>query len=436
MKNILLINPAEADVSKKQRKIAFPSLALQAVAGSFSNAKVKIIDEPINEIPYDGDYDLVGITVNMSCKAPHAYELAKRFKENGKKVILGGIHVSVLPDEAIRYCDSVVIGEIETLGDQIMDDLESGKLKKIYSSAYPDINLSKPVRNKSKEKWKKFYMPNLVETSRGCPNDCSFCSVTKQYGRKHRTKSIENILKEIENGNMKGEIIAFLDNNIAGSPANYENTKSFFKALIPYRIKWFGQFDTRIEGDDELIHLMAASGCKAAFIGFESLSPIGLESIGKKWNMYEKFSSLCQKLHENGIGIIGSFIFGLDSDTPNIFKETVNFAKKNKIEAALFTKLTPLPGTRLFDEMKKADRLIYKESDYPNAWRYYDGEHTVFIPKGLSIKELDKGYKWAYKEFYGSRITPPFLTIIRRCFKFPKLYIPLNLAFWRYARKL
>ncbi|MBI5148953.1 radical SAM protein [Candidatus Pacearchaeota archaeon] len=434
MTNILLINPAEREYVKKEKKIVFPSLALQTVAGCFPEVEVQILNEFTDEIPYSEKYNLVGITINMTAKAPHAYELAKRFKEAGKKVILGGIHASALPQEALKYADSVVVGEVESVAPLIIKDLAKGALQKIYSGPHPDLHFSKPRRDI--EDKKKFHMPYLFERSRGCPNDCHFCSVTRQYGPKYRTKPIEDITSELDDRNMAGKAIAFVDNNIVGPPHDYSKAKEFFKALIPYETKWFGQFDTRVEQDDELLDIMAESGCRAGFIGFETIEKKALESIGKKWNLIDKFSSLCYKLHKRGIGVIGSFIFGLDSDTPDVFQNNVKFTKKNGIEIVLFTKLTPFPGTRLYDEFKETGRMLFSDSDYPDAWKYHDGEHTVFKPKNMSIQDLDDGYKWAYKEFYGAGNIPPIFSILKRSIKFPKLYIPINIKFWDYSRKI
>ncbi|MGB9859520.1 MAG: B12-binding domain-containing radical SAM protein, partial [Moorellaceae bacterium] len=235
----------------------------------------------------------------------------------------------------------------------------------------------------------RYLVPDTVQTTRGCPFSCSFCTVSRFFGHQFRFRPVEEVVREVQA--LEGEVIAFVDDNIVGHPGY---AKRLFKALAPLKIKWFSQGSLNIARDEELLRLAAESGCIGLFIGFESLSPANLQAIGKAVNRVEEYSAAIKKIHEHGIAIEGAFIFGFDEDDESIFERTVKFAQDNRLEAAQFGILTPFPGTPLREQLEREGRIIN------NDWAEYTISKVVFQPKRMSPETLQKGFNWAWQEFY------------------------------------
>jgi radical SAM superfamily enzyme YgiQ (UPF0313 family) len=397
--NILLIYPAKLDKNGrpvKYRKAFLPPLSL-AILNSLTPAKheVKVINDIVEDVDFSISYDLVGITA-MTSQAERAYQIADRFRELGTKVVIGGIHASVLPEEAKQHADSVVIGEAENLWEEILIDVECNRQKEFYQdSTFPDLkNLVIP-------KWDNinlgiyprpmgYSLPKMpIFTTRGCPFGCKFCSVTKYYGKTYRVKPISHVIKEIESVN--AESFFFVDDNIVCNP---DYSRELFKALARKKIRWFSQMSTTVLKQPDLIDLMGKAGGSGLLIGIESIDSKNLKSVGKDFNKTEQYEELFSRLKNAGLRPFPSIIFGLDNDDRDVFRRTLNFLIKTKVSEAVFCILTPLPGTALFDKMNNEERILHKN------WSVYDLNNVVFRPKNLSPRELQNEYWKTYQEFY------------------------------------
>jgi radical SAM superfamily enzyme YgiQ (UPF0313 family) len=336
---------------------------------------------------------------------------------------MGGMHASALPEEAIKHVDAVVIGEAEGQIKPLVKDFKNGKLKKFYASEKrPDIKHIPLPRTDLYEKKNKYYKEmHMIQTTRGCPFNCDFCTVTHFFGQTYRTRAIEDIVREIKTVSRR-TLIFFVDDNIAGNP---KYAKKLFEALIPLNIKWFGQASLVIAKNRELLRLAARSGCISLFMGIESVSQSSLKEVGKSMNKVEDYKESIKTIHDHGIAIIGAFIFGFDSDNKSVFEETVSFIDRNHIELPSLAILTPLPGTRLNERMEKAGRIISRD------WSKYTVGEVVFQPKLLTVEELQEGYYWSRKQLSS------FSSIYKRTFHLKKsslLYIPVNFIMRKASR--
>jgi radical SAM superfamily enzyme YgiQ (UPF0313 family) len=350
--------------------------------------EVSITDEDISEIDFQKGTELVGITT-LTITAQRAYQIADIFRARGVKVVLGGSHPSALPKEASQHADAVVIGEAEGIWPTVIEDFEKNKLKRIYKQRERPGLDNLPIPRRDLFVKGAYYIENTISTTRGCPYDCSFCSVTSFFGRTYRRRPIDEILKEIEILDHK-KLIGFVDDNIFASP---KFAKELLRALIPYRIRWAAQASVTVAKDDELLRVAAASGCIALFIGFETLSSANLTAVGKKVNVVGEYETVIRRIHSHGISIHGFFILGLDDDDEGVFEHTVRFAQKMRLESAQFAWPVPYPGTALCESLGKAGRIITKD------WSQYVSE-PVFEPKLMSREMLQKGRDWAWHEFY------------------------------------
>jgi len=418
--HIVLIAPSWRSVSGPTTKSLFPPLSLAVVAAlTPSEHTVRIIDESVEDIDPDLEADLVGITC-LTAVAPRAYEIADSFRSRGVPVVLGGMHPSALPEEAAKHADCVVVGEAEGVWEQVLEDIQAGRARKIYRSKERPSLAGLPIPRRDLFDPRKYYTTSTIQTSRGCPYSCSFCSVTRFFGRTYRTRPIADILREIET--LKDRIVLFVDDNIVGNPAH---ARELFRALIPYRLRWIGQSSINIAWDQELLALAAKSGCMGLFIGFESLAAENLKKVGKGLlNRVDSFLKAIKRIHSHGIGIEGAFIFGFDQDDEGVFARTVEFAKKARLAAAQFGILTPFPGTPLFADLESQGRIVDR------SWSRYTISNAVFEPLKMSREKLEQGFRWAYREFYSYR------SIVRRLIPFKRhlpFFLTLNISFRRIA---
>ena len=412
---IVLISPSSTRPGLISKFFRFPPLNLALLAALAPEYNYKIIDGNIDGIDLNSkeikEADLIGLSV-MTAQAPRAYELADKFRKMGKTVVMGGMHVSAMPEEAIRHCDAVVVGEAEGLWPKLLEAYKKGKLKKVYKSKeFPDLS-GLPIPRRELLKRKNYIVPNTLQVSRGCPFNCSFCAVSKFFGRRYRSRPIKEVVKEIEKmieadkksywrkimtkfwNKMDRSVFAFLDDNIFGQP---DYAKELFKALIPLKIFWGSQTSVNIAKpkNEDLLQLAAESGCKFVFVGLESVNQSSINEIGKKINKPEMYAKAIELFHKYEITVLGAFVFGFDSEDKDIFKRTVDFAKRIKLDLAQFTVLTPLPGTRLMEKLEREGRIIERN------WARYDFGTPVFKPLRMSsTEELIKGKEWARREFY------------------------------------
>lgn len=396
---ILLIYPTRLDINQKPikyKKAFLPPLALAILNGlTPRHHKVEVINDIVEEINFSSDYDLVAITA-MTTQIGRAYQIADRFRTLGVKVVIGGIHATILPDEAKKHADSVVIGEADNLWEEILNDFEKNKykdyyqdtsrpdLKKLILPRWDNINLSiypKPFGHR---------LPKMpLFTTRGCIFNCKFCSVSKYFGKTFRFKPIEHVLKEIDHA--KTNSFLFVDDNIA---CNVDYSRDLFNELCKKNINWFSQISTTVLKHPELIDLAARSGCTSLFVGIESINKESLKSVSKGFNKVEQYEELFARMRNAGIKPFPSIIFGLDGDTPEQFNTTIEFLMKNKIGNAYFWILTPLPGTELFDEMDRQGRILSKD------WSRYNLCDVVFQPKNFTPDELYNYYWKTFQDFF------------------------------------
>jgi radical SAM superfamily enzyme YgiQ (UPF0313 family) len=350
---------------------------------------VVIHDARLSEPDFDGDWDVVGIT-GMTCEIRHAYQMADSFRGRGKIVVIGGYHASVLPKEALRHADIVVVGEAEGLWQQILKELGSGGVtQEIYKNhGFVEMrNMAIPRRDLLDEKM--YSVLNTIQATRGCPFDCEYCTVTTFFGRSYRFRPVAEVVDEIKSKPRRRWM--FLDDNLI---ANSGYAKSLFTSLIPLQITWGAQTSFTLTEDLELMDLYASAGGRYAFIGFESISVEALKAVRKRSNKPDEFAEGIRQLHNRGITIMGSFIFGLDGDALDVFKRTVDFVNETKIDIPLYNILTPFPGTNLYQKMDAEGRI------HDHDWAHYDVCHSVIHPKGMTSEELQNGYYWAVRETY------------------------------------
>jgi radical SAM superfamily enzyme YgiQ (UPF0313 family) len=410
---ILLISPGINSENKTPKGLMIPQLALHILEGlTPPGHEVTTVEEELEGINLDKDCDLVGISC-MTANAPRAYHLAKEFKARGKKVVLGGVHPSILPDEAIQYADSVVVGEAEGMWEKVLNDFEHNQLQKIYRQPPPSLDKYVPLKYRKSTKKRLFNIIPIM-TTRGCPYNCDFCCVSNLFGKEIRHIPVNNVVRDIEES--KGKNFIFLDDNIIGKPAY---AKELFKAIKHLKIKWVGQASVSFVRDIELMKLAAESGCVALFFGLESVSEIQLKKMHKSIKEIKGVEEAVKKVKGLGIHFHASLVFGFDTDTKDIFPETLDFLQRNKIGTVSFNILTPYPGTKTYEQLKKENRLLTTD------WKYYDHSTVVFRPKNMTPYELQSGVLWAQREF------TKLSSIFRRLpgnLAHPFLYFAMNLA--------
>ncbi|RPI01429.1 MAG: radical SAM protein [Calditrichaeota bacterium] len=398
----------------------------------------EVIVEQSQKIDFDKirNVDMVGIST-ITPTAPRAYAIADKIRSMGIPVIMGGPHVTFLPDEALEHADYVIRGEAEEAIISFIEIWENGKdfsavpnlsyqtggkiihnpLKPLSRSLddnpFPDFSLSQYAKKKLTGK-----MTIPVQTSRGCPFHCSFCSVTGMFGNAYRFRSTENIIAELDRYNHKKHSIFFYDDNFT---ANRKRAKALLRRMIEekFKFKWSTQVRVDIAQDLELVKLMKKAGCHTLYIGMESVNPKSLKSM-KKQQTVDDMAQAIQVLHKQGIRIHGMFVYGFDEDDWYTVKETVRFAKRAKLSSTQFLLLTPLPGSEFYDQVTDEKRIQFHD------WALYDAHHAVFKPKRLSLFDLQRAQIFSHSKFYS------FIQVIRRAMSFA--WVEFAIAV--YARKL
>lgn len=385
-------------------KPIFPPLSIMTVAAlTPPDIDVEILDEQLRPIDYGTDSDLVGITATTA-SANRAYKIADRFRLAGKTVVMGGIHVTAMPSEAAEHADALVLGEAEGKWQSLLRDFQAGDLRRIYATEIRPNPEEIPSANREFINKKDYILADTVQTSRGCPFACSFCSVSAFFGRTFRVRPIESVVREVQS--LTGKVILFVDDNIMGLP---EYARQLFTAIRPLGKQWIGQASISMLKHPELIASAAKSGCVGLFVGMETLSDVSLRKMHKVTNRRSDYEDIINRLHDFGIGILGSFVFGFDEDNEEVFGETVEFVNRAKLDAAQFSILTPFPGTDLFDDLSQQGRIT------DTNWDHYDGSHVVYKPAHLSVQTLMDGFKSAYQQAYSyksilARLGPSFMS--------------------------
>jgi radical SAM superfamily enzyme YgiQ (UPF0313 family) len=379
--------------------ITFSTSGLQLLAKLTSEEHfVRIVDETLNEkVDYDSDWDLIGLSM-MTTQVSRGYKIADEFRRRGVLVVAGGYHSSTLPEEALEHCDAVCIGEGENVWPDMIIDAENGFLKPRYRSAELIDLKDVPWPKRELVRDRRFGIKNFIQTSRGCPNNCTFCTIIKFFGHTYRLRPVDDVIDEIKHlkaaKQLKWNTVFFSDDNICGEP---EYARELFTKLIPLKIKWGSQCSINITKEENLIDLARKSGCRALAIGLESVSDSSLRQVNKNAGTVEDYKRAIKLLHKHRIAIFGLFIFGFDTDTRDVFEETLKFVEDNCLEYAMFSVLTPMPGTVFFDEFKRDGRLLHTD------WADYDFQHAVFTPKNMSAQELQEGRYKAAKSIHSWR---------------------------------
>jgi len=418
---IELIAPARKEfLTKSKRFLSFaPPLNLATIAAlTPPEIEVAITDENVSSIDFNRAVDLVGITV-VTPTAFRAYEIADAFRARGVKVVLGGIHPTMLPEEASQHADTVVLGEAEEIWHDLIEDFKAGELKSVYHKCRRPSLCGLPLPRRDLFARKGYVLRNTVSTTRGCPFSCSFCSVTSFFGHTYRSRPVNEIMQEIDSFDSRMPIF-FVDDNITGNP---RRAKQLFSALIPYKIKWVGQASINMAEDTELLELAAASGCLCMFIGFESIYLANIASVGRKLADVDCYEQAISRIHSHGIGIFGSFIFGLDHDDQDVFERTVRFAQKVKLEGAQFNLFVPYPGTKGYEDLDRDGRILTKD------WSQYHMDTLVFEPRLMSSKTLQEGHEWAWREFYSLSSILKRVRVVRPSLYYPAVALGINWNF-------
>src|SRR6201996_4154775 len=393
---IHLINPKTDSITTRpiylNRALYSPLAGLLAVAACIPEDQYEVVltDENIETIDFDLKADLVGISA-MTSYVNRGYEIADQFRAKGVPVVMGGVHPSFMPQEALQHADAVVIGEVELVINRLLDDLEQGEMRGSYKSdrLHSMAGLAMPRYDLLKKN--RYVNTTFVQTSRGCHQGCTFCAEPLMNGLKFRYRPVDEVIHEMENCGAR--TISVNDADFFGTP---DRPKEVMRALKGRGLKWQAGVTSKLAYDDRMLELAAESGCTMLSIGFGAISREPLKSVHKHVNRPENFARLVEKIHSYGISVFGLFMFGFDGDTTAVFDDTVKFNIDANYDACAYSVLTPYPGTLTWYEMKKAGRIVSFD------WTMYDQGHVVYRPGGMTADELRVGQSSAYAGFYSA----------------------------------
>ena len=440
MRKIIFIEPKAPDYHIYS-KFQMPRLGCYILAALMKKRgwDADVVFEEIRKIDFKdiADAELIGIST-ITSTAPRAYRIADEVRRMGIPVIMGGPHVSFLREEALEHADFVIRGEGEKGMAALAERIEKGdddysevpnlsykkhgrimhnpmapRIDCLDKNPFPDTALLKGMKRKG-------ICSRLIpiQTSRGCPHDCTFCSVTGMFGKAYRFRSTQNIIEELRLYDDKKNALFFCDDNFGLNP---KRARALLNAMIAerFRFKWSTQVRADIVKDEELVHLMRKAGCRTVYVGFESVNPESLKAM-KKRQTVEEIIRAVRILRRHHLHIHGMFVYGFDEDDWKTIKKTVKFARRAKLNSTQFLILTPLPGSKLFSQMRAEKRIIFKD------WGLYDAHHVVFQPRRLSVFRLQRAQTFSHAKFYSIREG------VKKFFRFQWV----DLAIGSYARKL
>lgn len=394
---------------------------LAALVPKELDAEIVIYDETAQAIPLDTDADVIAITC-ITGTSSRCYRFADYFRSLGKTVLLGGVHPSLMPEEASQHADAILTGLGEKTFPQALLDIRDGCLKPVYHGEGCADIAGRPLPRKDLLNRKKYITLNTVEAVRGCNHACTFCAYPAAFGQRVITRPVEDVIAEIRS--FKGKEVIFPDVNLI---ANLQYAKALFTAMIPLKKWWMGLTTTAIGHNEELLDLFQKSGCKGLLVGFESVNQATQQGIRKGVNRVDEYKQLMDKLHRKGIMVMGCFAFGADEDGPDVFRRTVDLCIEAKIDLPRFSIITPFPGTEFYRELESRGRIIERD------WAMYDVEHCVYKPKQMSKQELEAGIAWAWKQTYSWKSIFRRLDLTKfRTMKW--LYLLTNIGYRKYAK--
>lgn len=364
-------------------------LGLLTVAGLTPEwAEVELTDEAVQPIDFSWPADLVGLTATTAA-ACRAYAIAREYRERGVPVVMGGMHASALPDEALEHVDAVVVGEAEPVWGQLLEDFRRGQMKRLYRArGFSDLaHLPPPAWHLIDPA--NYLIPVSAATSRGCPHRCAFCSVSVFFGRQYRHRPLDEVVRELQSA--PPGLLALVDDNLM---ANRQYADSLLTRLRELGRTWAAQVSTTVRKTPELLEKAAKTGCRAMFLGLESISRANLKAVGKGFNAVSRYRELVRRMQDLGISVIGSFMFGLDEDGPDVFERTAEFVTEAGIDVPQYSILTPLPGTALYSQLRRENRITERD------WSLYDGSHATYLPRNLTPEQLEEGLCWIYEQTY------------------------------------
>lgn len=376
--------------SLRYAPLTMPTLA--ALIPEELEVELTLIDEGIEEVDETLDVDLVGMTV-ITGTAPRAYELAARFRARGIPVVLGGPHITLVPEDARPHADSIVVGYAEESWPQLLREFAAGELRARYDQVDGLDLAGAPFARRDLIPQGRFLTDSVFEATRGCIHDCDFCVVPSAWGRKPFQRPVDEVREEIRlhierTGSRQ---LIFVDLNLI---ADRSYALALFRTLATLDVQWYGLATTLLARDEELLEGASRSGCRGLLLGFESIVSDNLALSRKAFNRPENYAQVVERLHAHGIAVYGCFVFGMDGDTPEVFERTANFAIEAGIDLPRFANLTPFPGTPLFHRLESEGRILTRN------WELYDGQHVVFQPSGMSASELEEGTRAAWRKTY------------------------------------
>ena len=399
-KSILLITPENAEIKRFRRRQFnnFTQITMPYLAGFIDESRytVSLVDEYNQRIPYELRVDLVAITVNTP-NAAHCYGMARRFRLTGAKVVMGGPHVTLVPEEAASHCDHLVIGEAEETWPQFLDEFHRGAARARYACQRTPELRGLPIPRRDLIARRPF-TKGAVFATRGCPYRCGYCNLKQIYQDGFRTRPIHEVVADI--GSMSNRYFVFWDDNFFGDVGYAARLMESLRGL---RRRWAAQVSIDRCADEDLLRLARAAGCIYLFVGLESFSRKGLASVGKGFNQVAQYGQTIELIHRHGICVQAGIIFGFDADTADVFADTLRSCEALGIDGVTVSLLTPLPGTRVYEEMKAQGRLRNK------GWEWFNGKTRVaFVPRQMTSDQLFAGYMLFRRSFYS------FRSILRR----------------------
>jgi radical SAM superfamily enzyme YgiQ (UPF0313 family) len=405
-------------IFKKNLRYAPLTLStLAALVPPELDAEITILDEGVMEVDVTRlEADLVGMTV-ITGTAPRAYDLAAQLRARGIPVVLGGPHVTLIPEDAQPHADAIVVGYAEESWPRLLRDFAAGQLQPRYDQIANLSLAGMPFPRRDLMRRSSYITTHVFEATRACIHRCDFCVVPAAWGTKPLQKPVEEVVADIRQHYAKR--IIFIDLNLI---ADRDYAARLFEALIPLKVSWFGLATTLLARDRPLLELAARSGCSGLLMGFESITPANLKASKKGFNSPEAYAEVVSMLHQHKITLMACFTFGMDHDTPDIFLKTAKFAVDAAIDLPRFAIVTPFPNTELYHRLSREGRILTHD------WELYDGQHVVFQPAQMSAQELyaghEQAWKYAYtwgnmaKRFWGARIQMPVWWVTNMGYRF------------------